>query len=123
MTSLAPETSLGQLVADHPNLARVSGANARQPSATMIADLPRKPSPSNQKSNASVAGDRLANSSDPVSFIARALGYESESAFSTAFKRVMGRPPRQYGRGPARASRKSVKRDAAGAKRLESVAG
>jgi AraC-like DNA-binding protein len=26
------------------------------------------------------------------------LGYESESAFSTAFKRVMGRSPRQYGR-------------------------
>jgi AraC-like DNA-binding protein len=70
-----------------------------------------------------LAGDRLANSSDPVSLIARALGYESESAFSTAFKRVMGRPPRQYGRGPARASRKSVKRDAAGAKRLEPVAG
>jgi hypothetical protein len=28
-----------------------------------------------------------------------ALGYESESAFSTAFKRVMGCSPRQYGRG------------------------
>ena len=70
-----------------------------------------------------LAGDRLANSSDPVSLIARALGYESESAFSTAFKRVMGRPPRQYGRGPARAARKSFKRDAAGAKRLEPVVG
>ena len=45
------------------------------------------------------AGDRLANSSDPISVIARSLGYESESAFSTAFKRVMGRSPRQYGRG------------------------
>ncbi|NGZ83384.1 AraC family transcriptional regulator [Duganella aceris] len=43
-----------------------------------------------------LAGDRLANSSDPISVIAPALGYESESAFSTAFKRVMGCAPRQY---------------------------
>jgi transcriptional regulator GlxA family with amidase domain len=34
------------------------------------------------------AGDSLANSSDPISIIALSLGYESESAFSTAFKRV-----------------------------------
>ena len=44
------------------------------------------------------AGDRLVNSGDPVSVIARSLGYESESAFSTAFKRVMGCSPRRYGR-------------------------
>jgi AraC-like DNA-binding protein len=46
-----------------------------------------------------LAGDRLANSGEPVSVIALSLGYESESAFSTAFKRVMGRAPRHYGRG------------------------
>jgi AraC-like DNA-binding protein len=46
-----------------------------------------------------LAGDRLENSSDPISAIAVSLGYESESAFSTAFKRIMGCPPRQYGRG------------------------
>lgn len=45
-----------------------------------------------------VAGDRLTNSGDSVSAIALALGYESESAFSTAFKRVMGCSPRRYGR-------------------------
>jgi AraC-like DNA-binding protein len=45
-----------------------------------------------------LAGDRLANSGDPISVIALSLGYESESAFSTAFKRVMGASPRQYGR-------------------------
>ncbi len=45
-----------------------------------------------------LAGDRLTNSSDPVSVISLSLGYESESAFSTAFKRVMGCSPRQYGR-------------------------
>ncbi len=44
------------------------------------------------------AGDRLTNSGDPVSVVALSLGYESESAFSTAFKRVMGCSPRQYSR-------------------------
>jgi AraC-like DNA-binding protein len=47
-----------------------------------------------------LAADKLTNSSDPISIIALSLSYESESAFSTAFKRVMGRSPRQYGRGP-----------------------
>jgi AraC-like DNA-binding protein len=46
-----------------------------------------------------LAGDRLVNSGDPISVMARSLGYDSESAFSTAFKRVMGCSPRQYGRG------------------------
>jgi AraC-like DNA-binding protein len=46
-----------------------------------------------------LAGDRLANSDDPISVISLSLGYESESAFSTAFKRVMGCSPRQYSRG------------------------
>jgi AraC-like DNA-binding protein len=46
-----------------------------------------------------LAGDRLVSSGDPISAIAPALGYESESAFSTAFKRVMGCSPRQYARG------------------------
>jgi AraC-like DNA-binding protein len=44
------------------------------------------------------AGDRLVNADDPVSVIARSLGYESESAFSTAFRRVMGCSPRAYSR-------------------------
>jgi AraC-like DNA-binding protein len=43
-----------------------------------------------------LAGDRLLTGSDPISTIALSLGYESESAFSTAFKRVMGRSPRHY---------------------------
>jgi len=45
-----------------------------------------------------LAGDKLANSSDPISVIAQSLGYESESAFSTAFRRVMGCSPRQHTR-------------------------
>jgi AraC-like DNA-binding protein len=46
-----------------------------------------------------LAGERLIDAKDPVSTIALSLGYESESAFSTAFRRVMGRSPRQYGAG------------------------
>jgi len=45
-----------------------------------------------------LAGDRLVHSGESVSTIALSLGYESESAFSTAFKRVMGSSPRQHGR-------------------------
>lgn len=45
-----------------------------------------------------LAGDRLAHSGESISVIAPSLGYESESAFSTAFRRVMGCSPRQYGR-------------------------
>jgi len=46
-----------------------------------------------------LAADRLVNARDPVSAVALSLGYESESAFSVAFKRTMGRSPRQYARG------------------------
>jgi AraC-like DNA-binding protein len=51
-----------------------------------------------------LAADRLENSDDPISVIAFSLGYESESAFSTAFKRVMGCSPRQHSRGRNRTS-------------------
>ena len=46
-----------------------------------------------------LAGDRLKNSDDSISVIALSLGYESESAFGKAFRRVMGCSPRQYSRG------------------------
>ena len=45
-----------------------------------------------------LASDRLVNSDDPISVIAFSLGYASESAFSTAFKRLKGCPPRHYSR-------------------------
>jgi AraC-like DNA-binding protein len=70
-----------------------------------------------------VAGDRLATSGDPISVIALSLGYVSESAFSTAFKRVMGRSPRRYGRGRDPASPAHAEADAARANRREPVAG
>jgi AraC-like DNA-binding protein len=40
---------------------------------------------------------------EPIGGIARALGYRSESAFSTAFKRVMGGSPRRHARAAAAA--------------------
>jgi AraC-like DNA-binding protein len=46
-----------------------------------------------------LAGNKLRTSRDPIAAIALELGYESESAFSKAFKRVMGCSPRQYARG------------------------
>ncbi|MGD1096425.1 MAG: AraC family transcriptional regulator [Bryobacteraceae bacterium] len=70
-----------------------------------------------------LAGDKLANSSDSISVIALSLGYESESAFSTAFKRVMGCSPRQYSRGRNVASRSRRDGEAARANQLEPVAG
>jgi AraC-like DNA-binding protein len=51
-----------------------------------------------------LARDKLVNSNDPVSVISLALGYESEAAFSTAFRRIMGCSPRQYGRADQLAS-------------------
>jgi AraC-like DNA-binding protein len=45
-----------------------------------------------------LAADRLNNSSEGLSAIAQSLGYESESAFGKAFRRVMGCSPRQYTR-------------------------
>jgi AraC-like DNA-binding protein len=68
-----------------------------------------------------LAGDRLTNSGDPISVIALSLGYESESAFSTAFKRVMGCSPRQYSRG-RNAPAPSHSEEAARADHLERIA-
>jgi AraC-like DNA-binding protein len=45
-----------------------------------------------------LACDRLKNSGDTIPGIATSLGYESESAFSKAFKRVIGCSPRQHSR-------------------------
>ena len=70
-----------------------------------------------------LAGDRLMNSEESISVIALSLGYESESAFSKAFKRVMGCSPRQYARGCNPASSSHREGQAARANRLELIAG
>ncbi len=48
-----------------------------------------------------LAGDRLRHSGDSIATIASSLGYESESAFGKAFRRVMNSSPGQYGRAGA----------------------
>jgi AraC-like DNA-binding protein len=48
-----------------------------------------------------LAADRLEHARDSVADVAYSLGYESEAAFSAAFKRVMGESPRRYARGVA----------------------
>lgn len=70
-----------------------------------------------------LAADRLENSGDPISVIALSLGYESDSAFSTAFKRVMGCSPRQYCSGENPASVPRGDGEPARPDRLEPVAG
>jgi AraC-like DNA-binding protein len=46
-----------------------------------------------------LAGEKLKTSAEPIASIACSLGYDSESAFSKAFRRVLGCSPRQYRRG------------------------
>ncbi|WP_299546987.1 AraC family transcriptional regulator [uncultured Tateyamaria sp.] len=42
------------------------------------------------------ASDQLMTSSDTIAEVAERVGYKSENAFNTAFKRVVGSPPRQF---------------------------
>jgi len=45
-----------------------------------------------------LAAEQLVRGHDTIAQVAASLGYESEHAFSTAFKRVMGTAPRRYAR-------------------------
>ena len=55
-----------------------------------------------------LAADRLEHAGDSIATLSQSLGYASESAFSTAFKRIMGCSPRRFSRGTAPASAASV---------------
>ena len=70
-----------------------------------------------------LAGDRLTHSGDSISVVGQSLGYASDSAFSTAFRRVMGCSPRQYAssRKPAAAA-SSGRRKTARGPQLEATA-
>jgi AraC-like DNA-binding protein len=59
-----------------------------------------------------LAGDRLKTAADSLSDIALSLGYESESAFGKAFKRVMGYSPKQYSHGSISTPRPSTPNEA-----------
>ena len=65
-----------------------------------------------------LAGEMLMRSHDPIVFIALSLGYESESAFSKAFRRVMACSPRQYRRSHSAQNPSESRRKADGARRL-----
>jgi AraC-like DNA-binding protein len=69
-----------------------------------------------------LAGQRLNTSGDSISVLASSLGYESESAFGKAFKRVMGCSPRQYSRSRGLSLPSPRGSEAAHAGRLELVA-
>ena len=43
-----------------------------------------------------LAADRLIYTQESIAVVAESVGYESESAFSAAFKRTMGAGPREY---------------------------
>lgn len=43
-----------------------------------------------------IAADRLANQGMTIAIVAPMVGYESESAFGAAFRRIIGYPPRQF---------------------------
>ena len=70
---------------------------------------------------------RSASRGEPISAIARSVGYESESAFSTAFRRVTGRTLRNRARGAAGAQedkggRRGTRASGAGGDRLRDAA-
>ncbi len=69
-----------------------------------------------------LAGDRLKNSGESISAIALSLGYDSESAFGKAFRRVMGCTPRQYGREADPAVSMPSRGDAAGPEHADQIA-
>jgi AraC-like DNA-binding protein len=58
-----------------------------------------------------LAADRLANTRDSISEIAHSLGYESASAFTKVFKKIMSCSPRQYSRGQNSVSPGEIRED------------
>ena len=55
-----------------------------------------------------LASNRLTEQKQRISAIASSLGYQSERAFSTAFKRVMGCSPREYARTETQTSSRAL---------------
>jgi len=46
-----------------------------------------------------VAAGQLLSTTDSVTAVANAVGYDSEAAFSRAFKKVVGAPPSEWRKG------------------------
>lgn len=70
------------------------------------------------RSRMHIAADRLRTTSHIILSIANSVGYDSDAAFSTAFKKAMGQSPRKYRRTPAlRRTEPPVGQDAFGSGR------
>jgi AraC-like DNA-binding protein len=69
-----------------------------------------------------LATDRMANTSDSISEIAQSLGYESASAFTKAFKKIMGCSRQRYRRGQNSVALASGEGEAARANPLQPLA-
>lgn len=69
----------------------------------------------------SLARDALRRDSQSISELAYATGYESESAFSTAFRRVVGMSPRKFRDSAKAASRCDVAQKEGAARKPASV--
>ena len=70
-----------------------------------------------------LAEDRMANTNDSIAEIAQSLGYESASAFTKAFKKIMGCSPRQYSRRRNSVSTAYSEDEAVNANRLQHIGG
>ena len=46
-----------------------------------------------------IAAHQLLSTTDSVSVVANRIGYDSEAAFSRAFKKVVGAPPSEWRKG------------------------
>ena len=57
-----------------------------------------------------LAAERLTSSHESIATIAASLGYESESSFGKAFRRVLGCSPRRFGRSATAAEQRGVTR-------------
>ena len=81
-----------------PMLAQKAGMSRSTFARTFIATVGSSPIEYLTNWRMLLAGSRLSGGVESVSTIAHALGYDSEAAFSTAFRRSTGRSPRQYAR-------------------------
>ena len=79
-------------------LARIAGASRSGFAQRFAVRVGQPPIDYAVRWRMTLAAERLAEGREPVSSIARSLGYEADNAFGAAFRRVMGRSPRDYGR-------------------------
>lgn len=82
-------------------LAKVAGMSRSSFAARFKATVGEPPMDYLTRWRMMLASDRLANGGMSIALVAPTVGYESESAFGAAFKRVMGYSPGQFARAAA----------------------